>query len=321
MTIARRRDAKLAAALSLAAVAACAAPEPATPGPRVADAAPVETAAPQAYIVDVVAEDYAFQSPDSIPSGWITFRMHNEGQETHFIYLTRITGGHTYEEYVTQVGAPIAELMDRQAAGELTQAEVLEGLGREIAPWYWTEATPRGGPGMTAPGGVSQATLQLEPGLYVMECFMKTPDGALHWVEGMIRPLVVTAEASGAPAPQADIHMALRADAFIVHGDLTPGVHTVALTFEEQPEVGFGNDVHLARLEPGVDAESLLPWLDFLNPPGLRNPAPVAFLGGSQERPVGHTLYFTVQREPGRYAWTSEGPEARRMIQEFTVPE
>ncbi|HUE77378.1 MAG TPA: hypothetical protein VMM83_05505 [Longimicrobiales bacterium] len=320
MTIRRPRVATLAAALSLAALA-CAAPEPDAPAPRVADPAPAETAAPQAYVVDVVAEDYAFQAPDSIPSGWVTFRMQNEGEETHFIYLTRLTGGHTYEEYVTQVGAPIAELMDLQAAGELTQAEVLEGLGTEIPAWYWTEASPQGGPGMTAPGGISQATVQLEPGLYIMECFMKTPDGVLHWVEGMIRPLVVTTETSGAPAPTADLHMTLRADAFIVDGELTPGVHTVALTFEEHPEVGFGNDVHLARLDPGMDAESLLPWLDFLNPHGLRNPAPVAFLGGSQERPEGNTLYFTVQLEPGRYAWTSEGPEARRMVQEFTVPE
>lgn len=321
MTIGRRRKATLAAALSMTALAACASPQPDAPATGAVDAAPAETEAPRAYVVDVVAEDYAFQSPDSILSGWITFRMHNEGEETHFIYLTRLTGGHTYEEYVTQVGAPIADLMDRQAAGELTQEEVLEGLGAEIPAWYWTEAAPRGGPGMAAPGLISQATVRLEPGLYVMECFMKTPEGVLHWVEGMIRPLVVTAEASGAPAPEADLHMTLRADTFIVEGDLTPGVHTVALTFEEQPEVGFGNDVHLARLEPGMDAESLLPWLDFLNPPGLRNPAPVSFLGGSQERPEGHTLYFTVQLDPGRYAWTSEGPEARRMVREFTVPE
>lgn len=39
-----------------------------------------------------------------------------------------------------------------------------------------------------------------------------------------------------------------------------------------------------------------------------------------QERPEGHTAYFTVELEPGRYAWVSEGPDVRQMVQEFAVP-
>ena len=142
---------------------------------------PAEALAPQAYVVDVVAEDYAFQAPEEIPSGWITFRMANEGEETHFIYLTRLTGGYTYDSYVTELLPGIADVMARQRAGELTKAEAMQAFGTAIPAWYWENASPRGGPGLVAGGGVSQGTVQLEPGLYVMECFMKTPEGRLHW--------------------------------------------------------------------------------------------------------------------------------------------
>lgn len=317
MSMRRRLPTTPAALLAAAALAACQAP-----GPEMEEPAPALAAAlsPGAYFVDVVAEDYAFQAPDEIPSGWITFRMENVGEETHFIYLTRLSGGHTYEEYVTQVGEPIAAVLARLQAGELTKAEAGQQLGAAIPAWYWTEAAPRGGPGMVAAGGVSQATVRLEPGLYVMECFMKTAEGELHWMEGMIRQLVVTAESSGAPAPEPDIEMTLLADAFVTRGALRPGVHTIAVTFQEHPEVGFGNDVHLVRLDRGMRGTDLLPWMDFFNPEGLANPAPAVFLGGVQERPEGHTAYFTAELEPGRYAWISEGPDARRMVREFTVP-
>ncbi|NIT89785.1 MAG: hypothetical protein GWN82_04270, partial [Gemmatimonadetes bacterium] len=75
------------------------------------------------------------------------------------------------------------------------------------------------------------------------------------------------------------------------------------MTFEEHPEVGFGNDVHLVRLEEDMAGEDLLPWMDFLNVEGLQNPAPAVFFGGMQERPEGQTAYFTVELESGRYAW------------------
>ena len=35
--------------------------------------------------------------------------------------------------------------------------------------------------------------------------------------------------------------------------------------------------------------------------------------------PVGHTAYFTVNLEPGRYAWIAESAAAQGMVREFTV--
>lgn len=304
------------AVVAVAAVFACQ-PEP---GPEIGEPAPQGTAATpaNAHVVDVIAEDYAFDAPAEIPSGWATFRMRNEGEETHFIFLTRLPEDRTYDEYVETAGAPVSEALSSMRSGEIDKAGAGQQLMAEIPAWYWTDAMSMGGPGLVAAGGTSQATVNLEPGTYVMECYMKTPEGELHWVEGMIQPLTVTGEPSGAPEPDADIQMTITTDGYRTEGELTPGVHRIRVDFAEQPE-GFGNDVHLVRLEEGMEAQELVPWMDFLNVEGLQNPAPAPFLGGIQERPEGHTGYFTIALEAGRYAWIAESAEERELFEEFEV--
>lgn len=303
----RRLRPGFVAVFATGAFAACRAPAPEPPVP------------PDAHVVEVVAEDYAFDGPAEILSGWTTFRLRNEGDETHFLLVTRLPDGRTYDEYMEDVSLPFNEIWTALRDGEVDKEGALERFG-VIPAWYWTGAEVMGGPGMVAAGGVSQVTVELEPGTYVLECFMKTPEGELHWVEGMIAPLTVTAARSAASEPPADIWMTLTTEGFDIGGELTPGYHRVAVRFAEQPEAGFGNDVHVVRLDDGMDAEELLPWMDFLNVRGLQNPAPGTFVGGTHERTKGATLYFTVNLEAGRYAWISEGPAERGMVSAFTVP-
>jgi hypothetical protein len=320
----KKPSSTLLTATALLALAACQstpdeAPDPAPAPEPAAAAAPAEPAAPPAHVVDVVAEDYAFEAPDEILSGWTTFRLENQGEETHFLYLTRLPDGHTYDDYVSGLYTPLDELWHQLMDGEIDKATLFEKLGPAIPEWYWTGAETYGGPGLIAPGDASQVTVWLEPGSYVLECFMKTAEGEFHWAEGMVRPMEVLAEASDAPEPTADVELTLTTEGIQGPATLPQGTHTVALRFAEQPEVGFGNDVHLARLEPGVSAADLVSWMDAFNLEGLRNPAPVSFRGGSHERPAGKMLYFTVELEPGRWAWISESPDAAPLHREFNV--
>lgn len=309
----RTRSLAIAVALlTLAAQSACRS----TPSGEEADASmtPID-----AHVVDVVAEDFAFEAPDEIPSGWVTFRLHNEGEETHFILLSRLPEGKTYDEYLTDASAPINEIWVQIREGEIDKEEAGEKIGPAVADWYWTGVEVTGGPGLVAAGGVAQATVNLEPGDYVMECFMKTPEGEFHWVEGMVRPLTVVAGAADASEPDGDVRVILTTDGYTVEGAPARGVNRVEVRFAEQPEAGFGNDVHVVRLEDGTSGQDLVPWMDAFNVEGLQNPAPATFLGGTHERTAGHVAYFTVELEPGRYAWISEGPDFRGIVQEFTV--
>ena len=143
--------------------------------------------------------------------------------------------------------------------------------------------------------------------------------GEFHTSRGMARPVTVTEDSTGMEPPEADIEIALTRDEIAVTGSPTAGEHTVAVHFQEQSEAGLGNDVHLVRLEGETTAADVAPWMDWMNVDGLRSPAPAQFLGGTQEMPVGETAYFTVELEPGRYAWISEAPVSRSLFTEFSV--
>jgi len=272
----------------------------------------------RAHVVEVTARDYTFEVTGEIPSGWTTFRMKNEGNEHHFFLLTRLPEGTTFEEYVEEAGVAFETAWDSLRTGEMDQAEAGQLLGGLLPEWYAT-VTPMGGTGLVAAGGVAQTSLNLDPGNYVMECYVKTRDGIFHTTLGMARPFTVTQERSGASEPEADLEVVLSNYEVAITGETTAGEHTVAVRFEEHPEFGLGNDVHLARMKDGVDLNEVARWMDWMELSGLLAPAPAEFLGGAQEMPIGHTAYFTVHLEPGRYGWLTEASPDKRMFKEFTI--
>ena len=48
--------------------------------------------------VDVTAADYSFDFADPVPAGANSFVLVNEGEEAHFMVLTKIAEGHTLDE-------------------------------------------------------------------------------------------------------------------------------------------------------------------------------------------------------------------------------
>lgn len=272
----------------------------------------------ESYVVEYTARDYAFIGPTEIPSGWVTMRMANEGQEHHFIFLTLLPEGKTIEDYVNDVGLTFGNVWNQLRAGEIDKARAGALLGEGLPEWY-ASAASMGGPGLVAPGGVSQATMRLVPGNYVMECYVKTADGEFHVALGMAMPLTVTAEESGGGPPAADLQITLFRDFMDIEGAPVAGRQTVAVNFDEHPEYGLGNDVHVVKLEEGADLDQVVAWMDWMNVKGLGEPAPAKFVGGIHEMPAGYTGFFTVDLEPGRYAWIAESGAALGMVSEFKV--
>lgn len=270
------------------------------------------------HVAHVVAEDYAFQAPERISFGWVTFRMQNVGDKHHFALLTRLPEGKTMDDYMVEVAAHFDDAMRAMRLGEMSKAEAGQVLGRSIPEWFGS-AQRIGGPALLAPGRVSEVTLYLEPGEYFMECYMKTPEGEFHAIEGMMHPFTVTAESSNSSPRAAGVEVALTNEGIEAPGQLTTGRYTVEVHFAEQPERGGLHDLHLARLDEGTDAAEIVPWMDWMEVEGLRNPAPATFVGGTHEMPAGSTVYLTMDLEPGRYAWISQMTAAQGMVHEFTV--
>lgn len=270
-------------------------------------------------IVEVIATDFAFQAPDTIPAGWTTLRLVNQGAQTHFVVLDQMPAGRTLDDYIAAVSTPFDSAWNGLQRGTLAKSEVGPLLGKLLPPWF-AEVRQTGGVGLVAPGEQATATIQLDPGTYILECYVKAPDGTFHTALGMARQLTVADRPSRAAAPSAGFEIAFDGGGMTAPAGIGPGRHTVAVHYRQAAEGLLANDVHVARLPDGVEADSVVPWMDWMNVGGLRAPAPVSFLGGVQEMPVGNTAYFTVELEPGRYLWISENAGSG-MVKAFTVEE
>ena len=276
-----------------------------------------QPAAADAAVVEVTATDYALSAPDSIPSGWTPIRFVNEGEEPHFVFMSRLPEGQSIDNYERELSPAFARAWDAVRVGA-SPDDAMQGLMQELPAWY-ADLVMVGGPGLTAKGRTSQTTLRLEPGNYVLECYVKTADGKIHYMEGMVRPLTVTAQPSAAQPPSADVTVTLRNNEVQMEGDVTPGTRTFAVHWEENPEEGFGHSAHLARLDADTSVDDVVAWMNWFGLTGLSAPAPAEFIGGLHFMETGATAYFTADLEPGRYLLVSENTAHLGVHREFTV--
>jgi hypothetical protein len=271
-----------------------------------------------ASVVDIIAEDYALSAPAEIPSGWTTFRFRNEGKEPHFVLISRLPAGITIEDYQTDLSTEFVRAWYAVRDGEMDEEEAMARLFGNLPDWF-AGLDFLGGPGLIAPGLSSETTLNLEPGNYVLECYMKTEDGEFHYMEGMIRPIRITETRSAAAPPEADIRITLSNFTMDIEGDLRPGRHVVEVHIAENPEQGFGHNVHVARMSPTMEVSEVVRWMNAFELDGLSSPGPVTFIGGAQIMPAGHTAYFTLDLEPGSYLFVSEYTGNMGVLKEVTV--
>lgn len=303
--------------LTLVMVLAC---TPRPPSDELDSAVATEGAAKAPPVVDIVTREFSIAAPPEIASGWTTFRLINEGEQEHFAYVYRLPDGTTYQQFREQFFEPFGAVWQEYANGELTREEAGAKFAEVLPEWFFTGVTPSGGPALTEPGEVAVASVNLAPGTYVMECYVKMPDGGWHTDMGMQRELTVTADANGALPPEADVEMTLTNYEIALSGEMTAGRNTVAVHAADTPDGFMQHDINLFRLDDGVSTNELVDWMDWMDLTQFRAPAPGYSLGGMEHLAAGKTGYFTVDLEPGDYAWVSEGYAANGMVETFTVP-
>ena len=274
--------------------------------------------APAEGVVEVAARDFEFDAPETLRPGWTTFRFTNLGEQEHFFYVYRLPDDVTYGHRREAMG-PFGRVWNDYASGRLSREEADQAFAETLPEWFFTGLVPSGGPALTEPGTTATSTVRLEPGTYVVECYVKTPQGTYHTERGMQRELTVAGEPTGAEPPEADAELALSNYEIAVSGDLSAGKRTVAVRVEEDPGGMMLHDVNLFRLEDGVTVDEIVAWMDWMDLEGFRAPAPGTSLGGMDHLAAGRTGFVTVELTPGRYAWVSEAYGARGMTRAFTV--
>ena len=290
--------------------------------PATVTAPPAE---PQAQVVEIRAVGKTFQGPTEIPAGWTTFRFVNASSMIHFAMIDVPPEGITTQLMSDTVMEYFQEAMDGMNAGD---EEAVNAAFAKFPEWIG-ELGRMGGPGMLSPGRIGQATIYLEPGRYLLECYVKS-DGVFHTTSpgpgqlGMLLDLTVTEEQGKTPEPKADATLAIRNSGFeLVGGELRTGTNTIRVDFVEQQAFPsfVGNDVHLMRVDDGESIGKADAWMDWRSKEGLEDPSPVTFLGGINDLPAGSHGYFTVDLEPGDYAFIAEIPSSAEsgFVLPFTV--
>jgi hypothetical protein len=285
---------------------------------------PEEPVMEKENVIDVLTENMEFQMPDTIPSGWVTFRYKNASPQTHFLMIDDYPEGKTLDT----VKAVILPYFD---AGMklINEGKAEEGFAEfgKLPKWF-PEVKFIGGTALVSPNHVAETTMKLNPGFYIIECYVKMSNGVFHGSMGMTKEIIVSNTDSGNPEPKADIPIEISStDGIVFNDSISKGMHTFSVFFKDQivHENFVGHDVNLAKLDDSADLDSLNSWMDWSNPKGLIEPAPpgVTFLGGMNNMLAGDTGYFTATLNPGRYVLIAEvpNPASKNMLKTFTVSE
>lgn len=276
------------------------------------DPEPTQTVPEPQNAITITTRSMEFQSADTISSGWNTFVYDNLSNEAHFFLLDKYPEGKTIDNTLADVAPIFAEGMDLINAGKPEEGFAAFG---KLPAWYF-DIVFSGGSGLTSPKHTSVSTLKLDPGYYVMECYVKMPNGKFHTLMGMAKPLIVTEEDSGHQPPEATVNIVLSGEEGIGWDkSIAKGRNTFKVYVKDQkPHENFiWHDINIARLDAHADMEALEKWMDWSHPEGLITPVPngVTFLGGVNDMQAGSTGYFTVDLQPGKYVLISEVPNAK----------
>lgn len=263
-------------------------------------------------IVEIRAVGMTFEGPSEIPSGWTTFRFVNASEMIHFALIDAPPEGVTAEIMSSSNIPTFQAAMDAMNAND--EDAVNTAFGQ--FPAWMGDMKYMGGPGFLSPGLTGETTVYLEPGNYVIECYVKT-GGIFHTLRpspdtlGMLLELTVTDEANNAREPAANVTITISNSGLaITDGSLRSGANILRVDFSEQQTFPtfVGNDVHIVRLDSDDALNAAADWLDWRKPEGLETPSPATFIGGINDMPSGAHGYIHVDLSPGAYALIGETP-------------
>ena len=253
-------------------------------------------------VVSLTATEYSFAAPDTVPSGWTTFRLANHGGEIHYGHIVQLEPGRTVQELVD------------------AYAEAIRTSGPR-PKWV----TRFGGPGGTGPGDSSNVTQYLEPGSYVWICPVEDSAGTPHFSKGEFKPFVVraasTRPADREAAPVAGMVIRLADFSFALDVPVRAGRQTIRVENSGiEP-----HDLVVWKLAPGKTMEDVQLAL---NPERARRPdeagQPVPPLeslgsgaGGIAAIKPGMEVFFEANLTPGEYVLTcmATAPDGRSHIE------
>ncbi len=241
-------------------------------------------------VVNVAAGEFYFKAPDTIPEGLTTFRLTQEG-----LVVGRIAAGAKGRDLIADKGDNTRGghmlWIVRLAPGK-TMADLFEAArtGERTTSW----AKQLGGPAFALPPRATNATIDIEPGNYVLVCYVgsaREDKSRYHFTNGMARPMtVVETNKQHLPLPRPDVVARITGNGTV---SLSRPLANGSQTIRVENTTGKDYEFKLQRVPDGVTAA------EFLAQPaeqGVGIP-----WGGLGSVPGGAIVTTTIEFEPGLY--------------------
>ncbi len=259
-----RAFATLVLVLGLFGLAACGGGDDEASGTTAATtAAAGEEAESGAGVIEVKGDEYAFIMPEQAEGGVVSFRTSNVGKEIHEYALGRLDEGKT-----------LADVKKRLAQGQ-----------GEPPPWF----EDVGGVPVLSQGEEVTITRDLQPGTYVMLCFLPSPKGEPHVNLGMLKSFELVGD-SGRELPEPDATILAKSGTYEIPA-IEAGRQTIELRNADTKEREF----FLVSFKPGKTLQDIDRWGER----GFKGPAPGTFHGAMQTIPPGTAVYLDIDLKPG----------------------
>ena len=294
----RRSAAVLTVALVLGAglLAACGSDDGSTTAAGAVQPVAAEADTPAGHVLDITLDDYGYTTEqEQVAAGPVTLRVRNGGKEAHQVHIGKPKRPMTPDQFIA-----LHHESEAAAARQVDWAGGVNGL---------------------EPGASQTAVSNLEPGDYLMVCYMPSPDGTSHVMKGMVGTVHVVAspDATGTEAPEATSTITVE-DFMISLPKTFTGKGDVAV-HNEGPQA---HEVIFIRFKPGKTLADAAAW----QAAGSKGPGPFTFAGGMGEVEPNDTQQMHLDLPPGDYAalcvlpdvlGDSEPHLAHGMVTPFTV--
>jgi hypothetical protein len=226
-------------------------------------------------VVNVVAKEYQYEMPDSIPAGPTLFHFTDDGKQLHHMTIVKLEQGKTIADFTALPPGP-------------------------FPAW----AVFMGGPNTPMPhGGQDEDAVDLPPGHYAVICIIPGPDGKPHMMKGMVKALTVTPSKQARTMPKSDLTLTLTNYHFAFSEPPTPGQHAIRIVNDgTQP-----HEAELFRLQPGKTGEDVLKWVG----DGMQGPPPGAPVAGISPETPGKENTLLLNFSAGDYALICFVPDAK----------
>ena len=199
-------------------------------------------------IVEVTTTGMDFEMVDTLNSGWTTFKYINNSFEPHFFILEKMPDSIGFTNYENELIPPF-----KNAFQFFNEGKIEEGMKEfEKIPHWFSKVELSGGVGLTSPKTTSISSVYLQPGTYVMECYVRMPNGQPHTFMGMVKEVTVLNTPNKLPKPAADFDINISSEKGITFKDsIEAGKYTLSVNFKDQKkyEHWLGHDINLVKIE------------------------------------------------------------------------